>query len=68
MTMARTLTERPNTGLRMCKQLIDMALDGPVDASVRASLPMADVVFASEDCREGVRAFFAKQTPRFRHR
>jgi enoyl-CoA hydratase/carnithine racemase len=68
MAMARTLAERPNTGLRMCKQLIDMALDGPVDASVRASLPMADVVFASEDCREGVRAFFAKKAPRFRHR
>lgn len=68
MSMARTLTERPNAGLRMCKQLIDMAFDGPVDASVRASLPMADVVFSSEDCREGVRAFFAKETPRFRHR
>jgi hypothetical protein len=25
-------------------------------------------VFTTEDCAEGVRAFFAKETPRFKHR
>ena len=29
---------------------------------------MSDAVFATQDCAEGVRAFFAKEKPRFKHR
>ena len=68
MEMARKLAEKPNFALQMCKQSADMAFDTAEEAGVRASLALSDKVFASEDCGEGVRAFFAKEPPRFKHR
>jgi enoyl-CoA hydratase len=68
LQMACTLAERPNLALQICKQSIDMAFDTSEEAAVRASLPMSDRAFSTEDCAEGVRAFFAKESPRFKHR
>jgi hypothetical protein len=31
-------------------------------------MALSEEVFATDDCREGVRAFFAKEPPRFSHR
>ena len=42
--------------------------DTSEEAGVRASLTLSDKAFASADCAEGVRAFFAKETPSFKHR
>lgn len=66
--MACRLAAQPNIALQMCKQSVDMAFDTAEEAGVRASLALSDKVFASEDCSEGVRAFFAKEPPRFKHR
>lgn len=66
--LARTLAAQPSVALQMCKQSVDMAFDTSEEAAVRASLALSDKVFASEDCAEGVRAFFAKEPPRFKHR
>jgi enoyl-CoA hydratase/carnithine racemase len=52
----------------MCKQSVDMAFDTSSEAAVRSSLALSDRVFSSEDCAEGVRAFFAKEPPKFKHR
>ncbi len=68
MELARKLAAQPNVALQMCKQSVDMALDTTEDAGVRASLTLSDKAFASEDCAEGVRAFFAKEAPQFKHR
>jgi enoyl-CoA hydratase/carnithine racemase len=68
MDLARKLAAQPNVALQLCKQSVDMALDTSEEAAVRASLALSDKAFASEDCREGVRAFFAKEPPRFKHR
>ena len=68
MEMARKLAAQPNIALQMCKQSVDMAFDTAEEAAVRASLALSDKVFATEDCGEGVRAFFAKQSPQFNHR
>jgi enoyl-CoA hydratase/carnithine racemase len=68
MEMARRLAAQPNIALQMCKQSVDMALDTSSEAAVRSSLALSDRVFSSEDCAEGVRAFFAKEPPRFKHR
>lgn len=68
LDMARKLAMRPGVALQMCKKSVDTALDLPQAEAVQASLPMSDRVFASADCNEGVRAFFAKETPRFSHR
>ena len=50
------------------KQAVDMAFDMPGEEAVQASLHLSQRAFESADCREGVRAFFAKERPRFTHR
>ena len=42
--------------------------DMPEEEAVQASLHLSQRAFESADCREGVRAFFAKERPRFTHR
>jgi enoyl-CoA hydratase/carnithine racemase len=68
MELARRLAAQPSVALQMCKQSIDMAFDTSEEAGVRASLSLSDKAFASADCGEGVRAFFAKEKPSFKHR
>lgn len=68
LELARKLAAQPSVALQMCKHSVDMAFDTSEEAAVRASLALSDKVFASEDCAEGVRAFFAKEPPRFKHR
>jgi enoyl-CoA hydratase len=68
LDMARELAARPSVALAACKQAVDMAFDMPGGAAVEASLRLSEGVFTSADCREGVRAFFAKEPPRFTHR
>lgn len=64
--LAATLAERPPLALRLCKQAIDMAFDYSQEEVIRRSLPLSDQAFSSAECREGVRAFFAKERPVFR--
>jgi enoyl-CoA hydratase len=66
--MAKRLAAQPSVALQMCKRAVDLAFDTAEDKAVAASLEMSDTVFATQDCAEGVRAFFAKEKPRFRHR
>jgi enoyl-CoA hydratase len=66
--MARKLAAQPAVALAACKQATDMAFDQTEDAAIDASLALSEAVFTSADCREGVRAFFAKEPPRFTHR
>ena len=68
LAMAHKLAAQPNVALQMCKQAVDAAFDTTEDKAVSASLVLSDRVFSSEDCAEGVRAFFAKEPPRFKHR
>lgn len=66
--MAKRLAAQPSVALQMCKRAVDLAFDTAEDKAVEASLAMSDTVFATQDCAEGVRAFFAKEKPRFKHR
>ena len=68
MEMARELEKRPAVALQLLKQSADMAFDMAQAASIRAALQLSDQAFASADCGEGVRAFFEKRPPSFRHR
>ncbi|MGQ0676322.1 MAG: enoyl-CoA hydratase/isomerase family protein [Rhodospirillales bacterium] len=65
--LAGVMAERPNKALRIAKKAVDMAYDLTEDEAIAASLPLSDQAFTSNDCREGVRAFFAKEKPRFTH-
>ena len=68
MDMARKLAAQPSVALQVCKQSVDSAFDLTEDEAVAESLILSERVFTSEDCNEGVRAFFAKEAPRFKHR
>jgi enoyl-CoA hydratase len=68
LAMARELAARPNVALQLCKQSIGLAFDCTEREAVEATLALSDRAFRTADCAEGVRAFFAKQPPRFRHR
>lgn len=68
MAMARELAARPGVALQLCKQSIGLAFDRPEREAVDATLALSDRAFRTSDCAEGVRAFFAKQPPRFQHR
>jgi enoyl-CoA hydratase/carnithine racemase len=65
--MAAELAQRPNRALQICKRAIDLSFDVAEDEAIRRTLPLSAEVFESNDCKEGVRAFFAKEPPRFTH-
>jgi enoyl-CoA hydratase/carnithine racemase len=68
LDLARVLAERPGRALGLMKRAVALARDLPESEAVTRTLTLSAEVFATEDCREGVRAFFAKEPPRFRHR
>lgn len=65
--LAATIAARPARAVQICKQAVDLALDLPEDEAIARTLPLSDEVFTTHDCQEGVRAFLAKEQPRFRH-
>ena len=65
--LAAELAQRPNKALQIAKKAVDMAFDVTEDEAIARSLPLSDQAFSSNDCKEGVRAFFAKEKPRFTH-
>nr|WP_315594499.1 enoyl-CoA hydratase-related protein [uncultured Cupriavidus sp.] len=65
LALAATLAQRPPLALRLCKQAIDLSFDTTEDEAMRLALPLSDRAFSSAEAQEGVRAFFAKETPRF---
>ena len=66
--LAQKLADLPNIALQCCKASANMSFDMDEHAAVYASLDLSDRVFSSDDCKEGVRAFFAKEKPTFTHR
>jgi enoyl-CoA hydratase/carnithine racemase len=66
--MAQDLARQPNQALQLCKAAIALSCDTPEDEAIRDTMDLSDKVFATEDCKEGVRAFFAKEKPHFKHR
>ncbi len=66
--MAASLAERPSRAQQLCKAAIALSCELPEDEAIRATMELSDEAFGTEDCREGVRAFFAKEKPHFKHR
>ena len=67
LVLARELAARPNIALQACKKAIDEGAEMSDDEAIEQVLSLAEVVFASDDGQEGVRAFFAKEDPKFKH-
>ncbi|MBT5195856.1 MAG: enoyl-CoA hydratase/isomerase family protein [Rhodospirillaceae bacterium] len=67
MALAGELSQRPNIALQACKKAIHQSFELADDAAIEQVLSLMEKTFASDDGREGVRAFFAKEDPKFRH-
>jgi enoyl-CoA hydratase len=52
-------------GLEACKRAIRDAVNAPVEVAIAQSLELTRQTYAAADVREGIRAFFAKEQPRF---
>lgn len=63
--LAAEMSKRPPKALSLCKALIGEASQLSTAELISRSLDASDQVFASADCEEGVRAFFAKEEPNF---
>ena len=63
--LARVLAQRPTRALQLMKQAVALGLATTEGDAIARTLALSDAVFRTEDCREGIRAFFAKETPRF---
>lgn len=63
--LAAEMGKRPPKALALCKALIGEASRLSTAELISRSLDASDQTFSSDDCREGVRAFFAKQEPDF---
>ena len=67
LAIARKIATRSSPALQRCKAAIDMSFDRTEDEAVAGAMRLSDEVFRTNDSREGVRAFLAKDIPRFTH-
>jgi enoyl-CoA hydratase/carnithine racemase len=65
--LAARLAERPGRALAACKRAIDMSFEMTEAEAIEQSLKLSGEIFTTSDCKEGFRAFFAKERPRFTH-
>lgn len=67
LQLAGTLALLPNRALQLCKQAIDLSFETDEADAIGQTLTLSEAVFNTDDVQEGVRAFFAKEKPTFRH-
>lgn len=63
--LARTIASHSPVALRLAKDALRASLETPLNAGLRHERELFVTAFASEDGREGVRAFVEKRAPRF---
>ncbi|UHL65436.1 enoyl-CoA hydratase/isomerase family protein [Paralcaligenes sp. KSB-10] len=63
--LAHKLSIGPRRALALAKALINDAFNSPTSELIEKSLAASDQAFTSPECREGVRAFFAKEPAKF---
>jgi enoyl-CoA hydratase/carnithine racemase len=64
--LADEIGQRGPLSNRFAKQLVDAALDRPLDDALSLSTRLQQRIFDSDDLHEGMHAFFAKRTPTFK--
>jgi enoyl-CoA hydratase/carnithine racemase len=67
VALARELAKRPNLALQACKLAISQSFEMTEDEAIEQVLSLMERAFSTHDGQEGVRAFFAKEEPKFRH-
>ncbi len=66
LALARTLAAKPPLALRFAKQAIDAGMQADTRTAMEFELYAASILFATDDRKEGMRAFVEKRAPRFR--
>jgi enoyl-CoA hydratase len=65
--LAATLANRPATAVQIMKRGLRAFENTSRDEAVAVSLDLSEEVFATEDAKEGVAAFFEKREPSYKH-
>lgn len=63
--LARKLAKGPPIALRLAKDLLNRAVDMPLDAALEAESLAFGIVTSTEDIFEGIQAFMEKREPKF---
>lgn len=63
--LAGIIAQRGPISNRLAKELVDLALDAPLNASLLHSTVAQQRIFDSDDLQEGAAAFFEKRSPVF---
>lgn len=66
--MAESIAQMPPLALAQLKEVLLVAHDVPLSAGLKLERSAFNVLFASEDQKEGMRAFLSKQKPNFQGR
>lgn len=65
LEMARTIAGMPPVAVAQIKEVILHGMDAPLGAALALERKALQILFATEDKREGMQAFLEKRTPRF---
>jgi enoyl-CoA hydratase len=65
-SLAASIARKSSVTLRLIKEAIQASLETPLAEGLRLETSLFSVAFASEDKREGVRAFLEKRPPAFK--
>lgn len=65
VALAQVLSTRPPLALSLCKTAISYSWDDTEARAIARALPLSERAFTSAEAREGVRAFLAKEPPRY---
>ena len=65
LDIARSISRQPKEAVAAVKRGVRESLHSSREDSVRLTLELSDHLFETEDCAEGIRAFFEKREPRF---
>jgi enoyl-CoA hydratase len=66
--VARDIASRGPVGIRLAKEAVDRAFEGPLSFGVEHERRLLYLALASEDAREGLQAFLKKRKPDFKGR
>lgn len=65
--MAKTFSERPGYALMMIKQLVNTGINMDLDSALEYEARCFEILFSTEDQKEGLKAFIEKRKPVFRN-